>query len=253
MKVMISPARRFKPSTTVKAASAPRYIEKSGMLLKALKSKNPFELQEILGCNEKLTQEAFLYYQEMDLLSVDLGRISQKPFAPAVLSYDGLVFRGMQPEGFSHDDLAFANENLRILSAFYGVLRPLAGILPYRLELLSKLRMEGENLYSFWDRDYYNALFEDNEPLINLASEEYAKTIRKFLLPENRFIDIVFLSFTKGKLRVTVTQTKTARGNMAGFIIRNKIALPQDLKQFRENDFKFEESLSFHNRFVFIR
>jgi cytoplasmic iron level regulating protein YaaA (DUF328/UPF0246 family) len=152
----------------------PMFVQESSILLEKLKSFVPWELESILDTNEKLAFKAFVELQDFDF---------DNKGSPAMFAYDGLVYKYLEPEKLSNATIERSQEMIRIISAFYGLLRPLDLILPYRLEMRSKLKIDGRNLYDFWGDKIYNSLFSNESCVINLASEEYAKAIRKYLKP----------------------------------------------------------------------
>jgi len=151
--------------------------------------------------------------------------------------------------------LLFAQANLRIISGFYGILRPFDLIQPYRLEMKTPLKTaRGKNLYEFWGKfltDYFNTRYSD-DTIINLASQEYAKAIinRHFKL---KAITPVFKEEKDGELKTVAIYAKKARGKMARYIIQNKIKQPSKLKFFEEEGYKFNEELSSNTEWFFIR
>ena len=140
-----------------------------------------------------------------------------------------------------------------LLDAFYGMVNPLDDILPYRLEMQYPIKIQGNNLYKFWDDKIYNKLYSEDNVIVNLASEEYAKTVRRFLNKDDIFIDIDFKVNKYGKLKTLATLAKMARGQMVKYIIENKIDNPEDLKDFTFNSFKYCSNLSTSKKFVFIK
>jgi len=186
------------------------------------------------------------------------------PFTPdnakqAVLVFNGEVFNGLQARSFNYDDFMYVQDHLRILSGLYGVLRPLDLIQPYRLEISSKLDVGGyNNLYDFWADDITPMLINDlkhsgkPEVLINLASNEYFKSINRNIL-KARVLHIEFYDIKAGNLKTIVVYTKKARGMMARYIIKNRIEDPELIKGFDEDNYLFSSELSSDNTFVFIR
>lgn len=111
----------------------------------------------------------------------------------------------------------------------------------------------GRGLYQFWHSRLYENLYRTDSVIINLASEEYAKAVRKYLCPEDQFIDVQFLVWKRGKLRTIVAWAKMARGSMVRQIVQNQWDKPEDLKQFAEGGFRFEESISLEQKYVFVK
>ncbi|MDP7567644.1 MAG: peroxide stress protein YaaA, partial [Flavobacteriales bacterium] len=156
---------------------------------------------------------------------------------------------------FNKSDNDFAQNNLRILSGLYGILKPNDLILPYRLEMGTKLKtIKENNLYRFWQDKLHQNIGEElnNEVLINLASNEYSKVLKLNKL-KSEVITPVFKDYKNGKLKVISFFAKKARGEMCNFIIKNKINSIEEIKQFNRNNYNFSEEESTVNNLVFIR
>ena len=190
----------------------------------------------------KLAGQAFMDIQEFDM---------EKTGTAALLTYDGLVFKHTEAVLWKKDDLEYAQNHLRILSACYGSLKPLDAIHPYRLEMQCKIPIDGQNLYAFWGEDIYRDVYRDNSIVLNLASEEYAKCVRKYA-KYDRFIDVEFLNMHKGKLKTLATLAKMARGHIVQYIMKKRIDTPEEIKAFDWNGYKYESSLSDERKIVFI-
>lgn len=232
------------PAQPHPAASRPCFLRETDAISKVLKQLQPWEFEEWMQTNEKLAVQAFMDARDFQ---------ADAAGTPALLTYDGLVYKYIDGARFSKTELAYAQEHIRILSALYGVLRPMDGILPYRLEMKCRLPIEGRSLYQFWHSRLYEHLYRRDTVIVNLASEEYAKAVRKYLGPGERFIDVRFLVWKRGKLRTIVAWAKMARGSMARQIVQNRWDKPEDLKQFGEEGFRFEESLSSEQKYVFVK
>lgn len=243
MITIISPAKNMK---IVKredlTLSQPSFLEKTEEVVKQLKTYQPWELETLMKINEKLATQGFLDIQNFDL---------EKEGTAALLAYDGLVFKNIEADTFSKEEMEYADKHLRILSACYGCVRPLDEILPYRLEMQCKMKVKGENLYQFWGEDIYQEIYKGNSVVLNLASEEYAKTVRKYA-KDDQFIDVEFLTYHKGKLKTLATWAKMARGQMVKYIVQNQIDEPEKIKSFDWNGYEFEESLSNEKKYVFV-
>ena len=171
-----------------------------------------------------------------------------KNLSPALFSYSGLAFQHLSATSLCRDELDYLQEHFRILSGFYGVLKPMDGITPYRLEMLSVFP-DGSNLYDYWDDALYHEL--DDDVIINLASEEYSRCIKEYLQESDRMINIVFGEFKNGKLITKATKAKMARGDMIWYMAQNHITDPEDIKKFSEH-YRYAEELSNDTHFVFI-
>lgn len=222
-----------------------RYFTKeTEEIIRVLKDLTPWDIQSLMKVNEKIALQSYAYFQDFNFN--DKG-------VCGLLAYDGLVFKNIKAEDFTKEDFDYANKHIRILDAFYGMVNPLDDILPYRLEMQYPIKIQGNNLYKFWDDKIYNKLYSEDNVIVNLASEEYAKTVRRFLNEEDIFIDIDFKVNKDGKLKTLATLAKMARGQMVKYIIENKIDNPEDLKNFTFNSFKFCSNLSTPRKFVFIK
>ena len=159
----------------------------------------------------------------------------------------------MAPDVFTQSALDYLQANLRILSGFYGILRPFDGIVPYRLEMQARLVVgRAKNLYEFWGNQLYQALTPEPEPIINLASQEYAKTIAPYLAPHQMMIDIVFASLVNGKLKTKATLAKMARGAMVRFMAEHQITDVTTIRTFDHPNYQFDATRSSANQLVFI-
>ena len=124
----------------------------------------------------------------------------ERCLTPAVLTYEGLQYQHMAPEIFTEGALAYIDRHLRILSGFYGVLKPFDGVTPYRLEMQARLSVKGKkDLYDFWGDRLYRELTEGDRLIINLASREYSKAVEKYLEPKDRFLTVEFGQLKDGK------------------------------------------------------
>ena len=199
------------------------------------------------------------------LAQLNVQRFSdwKPPFNPsnakqAILAFKGDVYMGLDAETYNARDFTFAQKNLRILSGLYGLLRPLDLIQPYRLEMGTRLENKrGKDLYDFWgDRITLHLVDElnhhRNKTLINLASNEYFKSVNTSLLPA-RLITPVFKDYSKGSYKVLSFFAKKARGAMASFIIKNRVSKPDELKDFDIDGYKFNLDLTIENQWVFTR
>ncbi|WP_018589779.1 peroxide stress protein YaaA [Terrisporobacter glycolicus] len=208
-------------------------------IVQVLKSLSPYDIQSLMKINEKIAFQSYAYFQDFNF---------KEEGVCGLLAYDGLVFKNIKAEDFE-----FANNHIKILDAFYGIVNPLDEILPYRLEMQYPIKIQDRNLYKFWDNKLYNKLYSEDNVIVNLASEEYAKTVRRFLNENDIFIDIDFKVHKDGKLKTLATLAKIARGQMVKYIVENKINNPEDLKNFKFNNYKFSHNLSTSRKFVFIK
>ena len=128
---------------------------------------------------------------------------------PAILSYEGIAFQYMAPAVFEYGQFEYIQKHLRILSAFYGSLKPLDGVRPYRLEMQAKVTIGNtRNLYDYWGDMLYKSIIDDSQIIINLASKEYSKCIEKYLSPKDTYITITFCELSGEKLVTKGTYAK---------------------------------------------
>lgn len=237
MKIIISPAKSFKKNEGIETEGL-LFPEKTKVLVDKFKKYSMNEMGNLNRTNDKLTEKAYYDYQEFDFENLD---------NPAIFAYDGLVFKQFDKKDF--DDLGYLNDHVYIISALYGLLKPLTGMADYRLYFNNS----DINLYEFWGDDLYKELYKDNDLIINLASKEYTKTIRPFLKKDDKFISLSFKDDKDGKLRSYTAWMKQARGRMLKEIISKKIEDPEDIKKLEVNGYKYDPYNSRENEYVYIR
>ena len=178
----------------------------------------------------------------------------RRNITPAILAYDGIAFKYMAPAVFDIKQFEYIQNHLFILSGFYGVVRPFDGVVPYRLEMQAKLKIgEKKNLYDYWGSDLYNFVSADTDTIINLASEEYSKTISKYLSDDVKFITVTFADLIDGKLIEKGTKCKMARGEMVRFMAENNIEKPEVIKKFNRLNYRYSAEHTTENNIVFIQ
>ena len=245
MKIVVSPAKTMIENTdSYIGNSIPTYIDYSRMLLDEIRQKSYEEMKEIWKCNEKIANENFDRFKNMNL---------QGNLSPAIFSYQGIQYQYMAVNVMESSSLEYIRENLYILSGFFGILRTFDVVSPYRLEMQAKLEIgECKNLYEFWGDKIYRKLFETGEVVINLASKEYSKIIESYLSKEDKFITCVFAEKKDGKIVQKATLAKMARGEMVNFLATNDIQNEEEIKKFDRLGFVFDKGLSNDNRYVFV-
>ena len=228
--------------------SQTRQIESSNELIGILKNKSKSQIAKLMSISEKLSELNFDRFQNFHL------PFTLKNAKQAILAFKGDVYNGINAPELSHEDLEFAQGKVRMLSGLYGVIRPLDLIQPYRLEMGTKLsNAKGGDLYDYWGSDISSVLNEDESDLIvNLASNEYSKAIDKKTLNAN-ILDIVFKEKKGDTYKVIGIYAKRARGLMVNYIIRNRLDKPEDLKDFTDEGYRFDKSLSSDSSWVFLR
>lgn len=246
MKILLSPAKKMRTDTDSLAPEGlPEYIDQAADLLGWLKTKSKEELKSLWKCNDKIVRQNLERIEHMDL---------KNKLTPAVLSYEGIAYQYMAPAVFEMGQYDYVQKHLRILSAFYGVLKPMDGVTPYRLEMQAKASVHGhKNLYELWGRRLYDAVLDDSRIMINLASKEYSKCIEKYLTDDDRYITITFCEKSRDKLVTKGTYAKMARGDMVRFMAEENIKKPADIQKYHRLGYVFRSELSTETEYVFER
>jgi cytoplasmic iron level regulating protein YaaA (DUF328/UPF0246 family) len=160
----------------------------------------------------------------------------------------------MGPGVFNYDQFEYIENHLRILSGFYGVLRPFDGVIPYRLEMQSRLiNWEYKTLYEFWGEKIAKNIFSESKYVLNLASQEYSQCISRYLSGNIKFINCTFGELNGEKVVQKGTLVKMARGEMVRFMAENNIENVDDIKGFDRLKYRYREEFSTEDDFVFIR
>ena len=236
--------------------SQPGLIEHSQVLMKNLKAKEPIDLQELMSISDDLAQLNAKRNQ-------DWAWSENEPFTdnnakPAGYLFDGDVYSGLDMYHMDKETAIYVNEHLGILSGLYGVLKPLDLIQPYRLEMGTKLKNErGDNLYEFWGEavtDTINARMADSDDkvLVNLASNEYFKVIKKKAL-NAEIITPRFEDEKNGQYKVISFYAKKARGLMVKYAADNQLTNAEQLKQFDLAGYYYVDELSDDKTWTFRR
>ena len=252
MKTLVSPAKKldFSDENYLLDSTISNFLQQSKTIMNSLSSLSVLETSKLMKLSSNLSILNYDRNQNWKL------PITENKGKQALLSFKGEVYQSMKIEEFYKEDFEFANQNLRILSGLYGILKPSDLILPYRLEMGTKLVIgEDKNLYHFWKETLTNHLVDELKEdsfLVNLASEEYFKVMDKKSIPIP-IITPIFKDIKNGKPKVISFFAKRARGEMCNFIIKNKINSIEELKKFNRNNYQFSEEESTENKLVFIR
>lgn len=254
MLILLSPAKKldYSASTINTELTLPDDLERSAKLIGALHKLSVKKIMGLMDLSEDLAQLNYGRYAEWDS-NFTKGELKQ-----AVLAFKGDVYQGMDADSMTADDLAFAQQHLRILSGLHGLLRPLDLIRPYRLEMGTKLAVgRSKDLYAFWGdsiTERVNAQLSatKSDVLVNLASAEYFKAVKAKKLTA-QIITPSFKDYKNGQLKSLFLYVKQARGMMSGFAIRNRITDTEQLKEFNGGGYRYTEELSDSNSWVFTR
>ena len=246
MQIIISPAKKMRiDNDDLVSAAEPRFLKDTEVLLAELRKMQYDDLKKLWQCNDEI---AALNYKRLQTMRLRAN------LTPAVLAYDGIQYQYMAPRVFENGQLDYVAEHLNILSGFYGILKAMDGVVPYRLEMQAKLPAAGcKNLYDFWGSRLYFELTQNDKSILNLASKEYSKSIEKYLTLRDKYITIVFCELSGDKLVTKGTYAKMARGEMVRFMAENRIENPEDIKKFDRLGYSFRSDLSSDAEYVFER
>ena len=246
MKIILSPAKKMNTDLDSLAyVDLPEYLQQTEEIVCWLKAKSHEELKKLWGCNDKIAQQNFERLDYMELHS---------RLTPAILSYEGIAYQYMAPAVFEDTQFDYVQEHLRILSAFYGVLKPMDGVTPYRLEMQAKASINGhKDLYDLWGSRLYQSVRDEDGVIINLASKEYSRCIEKYLTPQDTYITITFCEMSGDKLVTKGTYAKMARGEMVRYMAEKQIKNPADVKNFDRLGYVYRDELSTDLEYVFER
>ncbi|MGN1004390.1 MAG: peroxide stress protein YaaA [Oscillospiraceae bacterium] len=246
MRIIIAPAKKMNVDTDSFAIDdLPRFLTETEQLKAALQGMSPKELQKLWKCNDAIAKLNVERLRTMDL---------RHGLTPAVLAYEGIQYQYMAPGVFEIGHLAYIREHLRILSGFYGLLRPFDGVTPYRLEMQAKLSADGKkDLYEFWDGKLAAQLAAETDFVLSLASKEYSKAVEPHLPPSVRFLTCTFGELKDGKVIEKGTQCKMARGQMVRWLAENNVTDPGNIRDFADLGYRFSPAHSTENNAVFIK
>ncbi|MDX9848204.1 MAG: peroxide stress protein YaaA [Tenuifilaceae bacterium] len=254
MIIILSPSKTL-DSIKVKEqpnATQPNFLAQSEIIVERLRRLTIDDLKELMGISPTLARLNFERYLKWQL------PFDEKNSHPALLTFKGDVYEGIDVKDFTKDDLAFAQQTVRILSGLYGVLKPLDLMQPYRLEMGTKIEINKDsNLYEFWQKtltDHFNKLLasDTENTLVNLASNEYSKAINIKKLKGN-VITPVFKEQKGNELKTIAIFAKRARGLMTRFAIKNRLDKVEHLKTFAEEGYVFSPLQTKGSTWVFVR
>ena len=252
MKTLISPSKtlNFDNNINCDITSKCRLIDYTSELHKILISYSKNDLKNLMNVSDKIAELNYNRFKTWEDPS------NSKTSKQAIYAFKGDVYSGLDAESIDEDKFDYLQNSLRIISGYYGLLRPFDQILPYRLEMGTKLENKnGNNLYKFWGDKITDVLNEDldtNDIIVNLASDEYFKSINKDKI-KSKIITPVFKEFKNGLYKVIAIYAKKARGLMSRFLIERKSTSIDDIKLFNINGYSFDSNLSNDSQLVFTR
>lgn len=245
MRIILSPAKKMRVDDGLPWVDYPVFLNRTQYLLEVLQGMKNADLKQLWKCNDQITKLNVERLERMDL---------RKNLTPAILAYEGIAYQHMAPGVFTDRELSYVQEHLRILSGFYGILRPFDGVTPYRLEMQAKLCVGGaKDLYAFWGDSLARELFNETDSIVNLASKEYSAAVSKYVPDSVRFLTCTFGEMKNGKVMEKGTMCKMARGEMVRYMAQNQIINLEDIKAFDRLDFHYAPEHSDDKNFVFLR
>lgn len=247
MITFIAPTKNMKPRRTSLPMSLPSFCVEAEELWEILKTYNDEQIMNVMNVNAKTALQVQEKFANMRF---------DCEGTHALLTYSGLAFHAMNVMDWSAADLNFAQNHLRILSGFYGIVKPLDSIYPYRLEMQARnLSQRIDNLYSYWSDSLMREMRKDCEDgiYVNLSSVEYAQAVLPYLKAEEHCVNVEFRTIKNQTTKIIATHAKIARGKMVRMIMKHKIDDPNQLKNFHEDGWQFHEASSDDHRYVFLR
>ena len=253
MQIILAPAKimhdKLKSIPDV-SLSTPRFQNEAEAFARDMAQYSTDTIAEMLGCSRQIAAQNRLWFMQfLNKPSGSAERSDDKPKLPAILVYHGQAYKHLKAETLTIDDLNYSQWKLWITSFLYGLLRPLDGILPYRMEGHVELPSgDGQNMFGFWRCRLTDMLIDsvkaDDGILVHLATEEYQhlfdwQRVRK----EVRIIQPLFYVRKGNDLKIQAVWAKTCRGAMTRFIIENRITNPDDLSAFSYEGFEYEPTL----------
>ena len=246
MRIIISPAKKMAADTdTLPAEGLPAFLAHTERLKTALQGMSRQELQSLWKCNDAITAQNAARLADMDL---------HRQLTPAVLAYEGIQYQYMAPRVMEIPQLDYLREHLRILSGFYGLLRPFDGVVPYRLEMRARLAIDGcKDLYGFWNGLLARTLADETDFILNLASKEYSRAVEPHLPGRVRLVACTFGERKNGRIVEKGTMCKMARGQMVRWLAQNHITARADIRAFDQLGYRFQREMSDEGHDVFLK
>ncbi len=248
MKIIISPAKKMNVDTdTAPCRGLPVYLDKAQILMEYMRTQDLEQCQKIWKCSRKLAEVNYSRFQKMKL---------REALTPAVLSYEGIQYQHLAPKIMEDTELVYLQTHLRILSGFYGILKPFDGIVPYRLEMQAKLGGKNlDSLYEYWGSSLAEHMFSEDSLILNLASKEYSKCISSYIKGRTniRFITCVFGERLSGKIIEKGTPAKMARGEMVRYLAGQQAEDLETVKKFQGLCYRFSEEDSDEKTLIFLK
>jgi len=245
VRIIVSPAKKMRADDVLPWDDVPVLLERTDELLAWMRGLSRDECQRLWGCSDRL---ADLNYERLVQMDV------RHDLTPALMAYVGIQYQYMAADVLDESAYDYLRDHLRILSGFYGVLRPFDGVAPYRLEMGAKVWMDGcTGLYDFWGDALYHEVMPEDRTVLNLASKEYSACVEKHLQSGDRFVTCVFGELVGERVVQKGTLAKMARGEMVRYLAECQVQEPEDARAFDRLGYVFDEARSDDGTYVFIK
>lgn len=256
LRIIVSPAKKMNITDEYSCVpTQPVFLPDTNELHHALTEMSWETLKKLWQCSDKLTDQN---YQRLHSF------VPEDAITPALLSYEGIQYQYMAPHIFSDTQWNYVSKHLRILSGFYGLLKPTDQVIPYRLEMQAKLKSKtAKDLYDFWGERLYTELIkhehlesvqhESDIQILNLASAEYSKSILPFIQSPVTCITCIFGELINDTVKVKGTQAKIARGEMVRWMAEHQIQVIEDVRNFHCLNYMFDVKRSSTTEYVFLK
>ena len=248
LRFIVSPAKKMRtqdmPPWPVRE---PEFLDRAAELMQAVRTLSRDEAKSLWACSDRLADLNYERFQNMDLTHDTTA---------AVISYEGIQYTHLAAEVMSERELSWLDGHLRILSGFYGMLRPLDGVVPYRLEMQARLAVGGtRNLYEFWGDTLYESLAAEGcDTIVNVASVEYARAVTPWVRSDGpQVLTCLFGILRDGRLRQPATEAKAARGTFVRWCAERGVEGTSCLHDFSERGYALDETRSDEHTLVFVR
>lgn len=262
--ILISPSKTqdFSEEAPITSGVKPEFIKETKSLHKILKSYSSTRLSKLMKVSDKLAELNYERFQKWSsaFSKQTINKLGEYNFKQSIFAFRGDVYSAFSDSTFSKGEINYMQDNLLILSGFYGLLKPLTFIRPYRLEMGTRInfsikKTEYSNLYEYWRSILTASLaksLKSKELIINLASVEYSRVIN-FSEIENKKIDIKFQNMKNGKPKTIGIYAKQQRGRMSVWIIKNKVESIAGLKKYKNDGYVYSKKLSSDDELVFLK
>ncbi|MCB9309348.1 MAG: peroxide stress protein YaaA [Lewinellaceae bacterium] len=252
MLILLSPSKTMLfDKELIENTSTPEFNEKAIVINKTLQKYSTRQLEKMMDISPKLASQTHEHIHQFSDPDHEESN--------SIYAYRGDVYSGLDALSFNHEDILYAQNHIRILSAYYGILKPLDRISPYRLEMKTKLKIgKTKDLYTYWKPLITKSIQESLRVnsygyIINLASQEYAKVV-DFAKTNAQMIDVQFYEeVAQDKLKMVSVFSKRPRGLFAKWMIINKISDIADFVNFSEDGYAFSPAHSNSSQWIFIR